>query len=779
MKARLARLRLGRTRFRPLDLAVLAAAGLLVAQAPLSVVEAAWVPNLDPLARIALAGLIAGYLIERTRVPAVFGLPLGMLLGFEVITWVYSHIAPGATMTERVDWLGGRVGDWFDAVASGGVSNDAVVFALAMSALAWLLGLVTAWLVFRDNSVWLAVVFNGLALLMNLSYASASMVGYVGWFAFASCLLLATQHVANRAELWRRAQLRVNWRVVANVLLGTALAVGGLLSLAWALPSNVSSSQVAIGWNRLTAPYQGFEGDFDRWFAALNGSDRNARGLSFGRTLAPRGAFDLGDTPVLQVKADMPVYLRATTADRYASQAITSSETTTSTFDTNTDLLNQDTLPLGRGLLTAQITVLASRTTVAFAPDAPLRFSMPIELDTRGDPNDVATIRLDTPVQQNQQYTVVSAVSTATNQELRAAGEDYPEWVRQRYLPLPRTVPRRVIDLSHEVTSGVPDGFDKALTLEGYLRDNFTYTTHVDSVPTDQDWVDYFLFESKQGYCDYFATAMVVMLRAEGVPARVASGFAPGDFDQNTGLSTVRENHAHSWVEAYFPRYGWITFEPSSIRALPPRIEDASGGVAPPPEPSGNNGADADLLTPDELDELLNIGGDIGGTAPARPFLLTLPGFLLVGFAGLLVVALLVAGVVAVAWRRGLGRLNGFQRPYAELVKLGRWSGALRTRTSDTPFEVAERMGRQVPRAQSAIGEVTDAYVEATYAGRAPGDDPRPTWLAARRDVIRGLFGRRLGSWFGEDTSVALPPRSHPELLRRWGAGKQNSNRPR
>ena len=85
-------------------------------------------------------------------------------------------------------------------------------------------------------------------------------------------------------------------------------------------------------------------------------------------------------------------------------------------------------------------------------------------------------------------------------------------------------------------------------------------------MPPDQDWVDYFLFDSKQGYCDYFATAMVVLLRAEGVPARVASGFAPGDFDPDTGISIVRENHAHSWVEAYFPRYGWITFEPSAIR---------------------------------------------------------------------------------------------------------------------------------------------------------------------------------------------------------------------
>ena len=765
--------RRGPTRFRPLDVVVLAAAAVVLIQAPSSVVEAGWVANLEPLPRLALAGLLAGYLIERTRVPPPIGLLLGAALGLELITWTYAQVAVGASLAERVDWLGGRVGGWLDAVGSGGVSNDALVFALAMAGLAWLLGLVTAWLVFRDNAPWLAVVFNGIALLMNLSYAATSLVGYVGWFAFAACLLLAAHQLANRTELWRRAQLRVGWRVVANVLLGTALAAGALLSLAWALPSHVSSVEVASSWNRVTSPWQNLEGDFDRWFAALNPTDRNARGLSFGRTLAPRGAFDLRDTPVLEVKASGPVYLRAATADRYAGQAITSTETTASQFDANTDLLPQDAIPQGRGLLTAQIKVLASRTAVAFAPDAPLRFSQPTTLDTRGDPSDVATARLDTPLQQGQDYTVVSAVSIATNQDLRAAGENYPDWVRQRYLQLPRSLPRRVVETAHSVSRGATSAFDKAIAIETWLRDTYTYSTHVATVPPDRDWVDYFLFESKEGYCDYFATTMVVLLRAEGVPARVASGFAPGEFDPGTGISTVRENHAHSWVEAYFPRYGWITFEPSAIRPIPPRLEEAPAPAAAP-EASTAQASDTSQLTPEELDELLNIRDQSTLSPPPRPFLATLPGIILLVLGGIVLVGLMAGGLVLFAWRRGFGSLQLYQRPYAELIKLGRWSGALRVRTSDTPFEVADRFGRQVPRAQTAIRDVTAAYVEGTYSTRPPTVDPWPAWLAVRRDVIRGLFSRRLGGWFGVDESVAPPPRGHPELLSRWGGRRRN-----
>src|SRR6202008_1092586 len=121
---------------------------------------------------------------------------------------------------------------------------------------------------------------------------------------------------------------------------------------------------------------------------------------------------------------------------------------------------------------------------VAFAPDAPLRFSQATQVDTRGDPGDVATVHLNAPVMQNQDYTVIAAISTATVQQLRAAGEDYPDWVRRRYLQLPRGISRRTLDLARTATTGATSAFDRAATLETYLRENFTYSTHVTNVPT-------------------------------------------------------------------------------------------------------------------------------------------------------------------------------------------------------------------------------------------------------------------------------------------------------
>src|SRR5262249_8908813 len=151
-------------------------------------------------------------------------------------------------------------------------------------------------------------------------------------------------------------------------------------------------------------------------------------------------------------------------------------------------------------------------------------------------------------------------------------------------------------------------------------------------------------------------------------------------------------------------------FEPSAIRPLPPRVEEQSE-PEPAVAPAPSDLPDASGLTPDELDELLSIRD----TAPInvqRPFLSTWPGVLLPIFGAVVLVLLLAAAVFGLIWRRTFAHLPRYQRPYAQLVRLAGWSGTLRPRRSDTPLELAERLGRQVPRAHAAIQELTDAYVE-------------------------------------------------------------------
>jgi len=158
-------------------------------------------------------------------------------------------------------------------------------------------------------------------------------------------------------------------------------------------------------------------------------------------------------------------------------------------------------------------------------------------------------------------YEATSDIAQPQPTELRTAGSDYPPEILLNYLQLP-TVDRRVVALAKEITASAENNYDKAAAIELYLRTKFGYTLQLPrTVPRDP--VASFLFERKQGHCEYFASSMAIMLRTLGIPSRVVNGFRTGEFNDITSQYLVRASNAHSWVEAYFPGYGWISFDPT------------------------------------------------------------------------------------------------------------------------------------------------------------------------------------------------------------------------
>jgi hypothetical protein len=161
-------------------------------------------------------------------------------------------------------------------------------------------------------------------------------------------------------------------------------------------------------------------------------------------------------------------------------------------------------------------------------------------------------------------YHAESYVPNITITQLRTAPTVFSDTIRDQYLELPSSLPDRVVQLAKQVAAKGTNPYDKAKAIETYLRTYYTYDTNVPQPPPDQDVADYFLFTLRRGYCDYYATAMVVMARANGIPARFVSGYAPGEYDSLKAEYVIRELNAHSWVEVYFPTIGWVEFEPTS-----------------------------------------------------------------------------------------------------------------------------------------------------------------------------------------------------------------------
>jgi hypothetical protein len=158
-------------------------------------------------------------------------------------------------------------------------------------------------------------------------------------------------------------------------------------------------------------------------------------------------------------------------------------------------------------------------------------------------------------------YEALSDIGLPSPDELRRASTDYPPEIRRVYIPLPDFDPR-VAELARQVTASASNNYDRAVAIETYLRSNFTYSLDPTGIEPD-DPIASFLFKAKAGYCEYFAAAMAVMLRSLEIPARLVNGFQTGTYNRVGKDFIVRGRDAHSWVEAYFPPYGWIAFDPT------------------------------------------------------------------------------------------------------------------------------------------------------------------------------------------------------------------------
>ncbi len=348
---------------------------------------------------------------------------------------------------------------------------------------------------------------------------------------------------------------------------------------------------------------------------------------------------------------------------------------------------------------------------------------------------DLGPLRSEVGTWRGMTYTATSWISVADATSLRRAGIEYPAWIMEQYTQLPPTVTDRTRALAQELTRGKTNNYDRAVAIQDYLR-TLSYSENIQAPPLGRDVVDYFLFEAREGYCDYFASSMVVMLRSLGIPARVAAGYATGEYDPERGVWLVRESSSHSWPEVFFPRFGWIEFEPTPSQEAIVRAEGTldEPGSADPGESNLSSSSSGDYLYDDLFfDDLFerDLGtGYVGGTSTD-----TTP--LEVGrnvVFGLLALAL-ACFLLRYLWRRGLDELEPVQRTWVKTWRLANWF-VLPHRPDQTAHEYAAELGRLIPTYAGNLRQIADAYVRTVF-GRKPLDERERVRLDASYRSLR------------------------------------------
>jgi transglutaminase-like putative cysteine protease len=695
--------------------------------------EAHWVEGTAILFPLALAGIAVGTLLARARLSGGLALLIGVLGGMLVCFVVVGQLLPpptelpgallgtlGATLawathpagmpplvtaghqflTEATDF-GARVGLWTQLGTSGRVSNDNSIFLLFIAFVAWLQGLIGAWGLFRLHDVIIAALPTGIALVTNAAYTGQAQTPFAV-FIITLLLLAVSVNLAGLQKRWERLFVDYPSGLLFDVTVSSFLVICLLAALAFFGPRLSDNPLSNAFWSYMGEQWSEVENASNRLFSGVNSPQAGGGGGGRDR-LVLSGPVQLSQRVVMQVQSDEPYYWRGATYDVW----------------TGHDWLASDKFPLSRsekqGVLPqrfalrkrAKVTfeISQSRSDLIYTPDEPLQLSIPYKALTRaGDSSNLAdysSLRAKKPAIPSLKYSVDASTSVASAQDLRGATGDLPDWVK-RYTQLPDT-PQRVRDLSTTLTRRFTNTYDKAVAIEQFLR-RYPYTLDVKAPPPDRDAVEYFLFDLKQGYCDYFATTMVVLLRAQGIPARLATGYVAGKFDNNTHKFVVTEEEAHSWPEVYFPNYGWIPFEPSGYR--PPIVRPEESAVPATGGPAdcydygeyGDYGQCSDYGIPADLAGVLP--GDPGAAASVGVYQPS-GRFDWQRFA--LPAGVLLAAAAAGYWlysrygSRDVSTRDIVRGTYRQMTFLGALFG-LRRRPSQTPLEYARTVTDQLTR---------------------------------------------------------------------------------
>ncbi len=750
-------------------------ASLLVLIVALAISQSGWTDHLGILAYVGAGAIVIGLLISQSLLSPIVAHLFSAVIGVGWSFWVVSQLLPDR-FTWRLRWetMVAHVENWYNLAREGGIIYDNLMFVLQMSFIIWALGYLTIWFLFRSGKIWSAVVPSGIVLLINLYYAPKDLTTWFITYLLLALLLIVRFNLFEYESRWRIEHVHFRSDISFDFLRNGLIFSVVVIALAWFTPA-VSEDNRTTVFDRFDRQWRGVQEEWNRLFAGLNYKPQtasNPNAYTQAHTLG--GARVLSEQPVMYVHAPGGRYWRAAVYDEYDGQGWVSNDDKQVRFDdSNRSLALPDydarepitqtytTLQEGLYILyTMAQPINIDRATVAktnFVPPEQMTGDLRRPWAGKSGPwlEELTYIESDARLDAGESYQVISGRSVATKEQLREDLTDYPDWIKARYLGIPDSTPQRVKDLAKELTQNADNAFDKAEVIERYMRNEIEYNEQMQAPPTGRDKVDYILFEAKQAYCDYYATSMIVMLRSLGIPARFAAGFARGEeetLENQERVYLVRNLDAHSWVEVYFPTYGWIEFEPTAAQPSIFRRSDALTPFQNPGRP--DEYMEDDLLDPmDRLEEEdLQALGDLSALG-SNFYNIPLPFFGPVQVSKTVVkwslggLFVLVVGVVG--WRINAQARQDFSsgEVYFAMLRLAHWMG-LAKRPSQTPYEHASVLAQNLPPIETEVSFITDEFVRNEFSPRVTTEETRSklleAWHKIRPALYRAIFERHM-----------------------------------
>lgn len=702
---------------------------LIVFIYPLSLQQADWVRTSEHFTWLAALAIVLGVLVGNSGMRTSRAVMVGAILGAVTIVISTSMATDGLILRDKLVHLAINVNNWLTQVLAGEAATDPTVFILFLGATVWSSTFVGTLALTRTGRPWDALVYVGFCLVVNVSMALTNLLTDLVAFSLGSLILLVRLNIVTLEDRWRRYNIvpsgEMDWRLLRGGLTWSLV----LVIMAFVTPRVGAAEVLSKAYNVFESPYNNVQAEWQRFFAGVSGPSR-LKGVSFSDSIRLGQSPNLSDRIVMTVDAPSGHFWRAITYDFYTGNGWRVTET---------DRVDRVSPPtLGRERFDATFSIREAQGGMLFAANEPKSVSVPTQFQTGSDRSYSTGMRAVRSGDAAGTYTVTSFVSVTDKAALRRAATVYPDYIRLKYLQLPSTLPTRVRDLAHQVAADQPDPYDVAETIESYLRNTYKYSTTVKAPPAGRDPVDYFLFTAKEDFCEYFASSMVVMLREMGVPARVVEGYTSGALDPQSGKYIVKEEDAHAWVEAYFPAYGWIEFEPTPSQ--PPFLRVDSDITSPgsfPGEDAGSGDPGINDPTREDRQGLgqqdLDPGADNGGASALTQRFDPTP---------VIAVLLAILALALASFARFQLRFRG-QAPidaaWGKARLLATYAG-FRSDPAQTPYEYASMLGAAVPEANDPIREIADARVRERYSPVGSTSEDAERAAGAWRRLARTLL---------------------------------------
>jgi transglutaminase-like putative cysteine protease len=565
---------------------------------------------------IAALGVLGVWITGASLAPALLDLGKSILFLIpQIIPSIQSHISMDTSrvaeawsaIVQSSSVLALRAGQWTAGLSRNVIVNDALMHNLAWMLILWLVSAWIGWFTERRNAV--TALMPGLALLAAVTSYSARKIETVWLMVFILLLLMGVWNYRNQTQQWEKRKVDYSDSIRYDASQAVLFLSIVISTFAFITPS--------ISWREIRDYLREKEQSSGNEAAEVLGIREEqipAEPAPIQKSALPRehllsGGYansqkivmtirtgELPSIPVTSFEVNAPrYYWRSVIYDVYTGAGWATSRTSSQNIQANTPLipgLLSGYKPLHLDVRMAEPEGTLFWSGMLFSADVPITTDWRVRPASNLFADQTSLLQADifAALTTADSYRAESYLPNVPIADLRASPAIYPEEIARRYLPLPKSVPERVGQLAQEITAGMDTPYEKAQAIEEYLRANYPYDLEISAPPEDADVADYFLFELKRGYCDYYATAMVVLARSSGLPARFVSGYAPGAYDASNAQYIVREMDAHSWAEVYFPGIGWVEFEPTASQ---PEIERMEEEVPQPADQSDDSIASA------------------------------------------------------------------------------------------------------------------------------------------------------------------------------------------